>query len=277
MNRILLFLSLSLTIIACSNADHYEGSTAAKTMVDSSPALEVEVPRTQEPGAPSTFEATPRKLIRTGSMHCEVGSLDTAREQLLALLEGYQGYVSSENASSRYRDDLRYTLRVPEAKFDNFVIAVEGISKEVISRNISVTDVTDQYVDIAARLSTKRALHKRYTQLLAKAKNVKEVIEVERELATVLADIESAEARLKSLGNRANYATLDLSFSTEAEPVAQAGFFSELSESFSNGWEGVKIAVLLGATLWPLALFGILLAVGVRWFIRNRSAKLASA
>ena len=286
MNRFLILLLLSFAFLACSENDHYLKSGSLQEEFEPVPSIagnwedesvEIEVPRTRQALAPSEFESTPRKLIRTGSMHCEVGSLDTAREQLLALLEGYQGYVSSENASSRYRDDQSYTLRVPEAKFDNFVIAVEGISMEVISRNISVTDVTDQYVDIAARLSTKRALHKRYTELLSRAKNVKEVIEVERELAKVLADIESSEARLKSLGDRANYATLTLSFSTEVEPSAQAGFFSELGESIEAGWSGMKMAVLLGATLWPLALFALLLVFGLRWFFMKRRAQRPSA
>jgi len=223
-------------------------------------------------GTPNASKASsiPRKLIRNGSMHCKVGSIDSARTQLLAILEGYQGYVSSESAHSNYQSEMNYTLRVPEAKFDNFIIAVEGISTEVFSRNINVNDVTDQYVDIAARLSTKRALHKRYTQLLSRAKNVEEVINVERELSKVLADIESSEARLKSLGDRASYATLQLSFSTEVEPIAQAGFFSELGGSFANGWSGVKMAIILGATLWPLLIIGLLLTFGIRWIVNRR-------
>ena len=292
MNRIFLFLIASFSILACNDAGRYESMPATKdeadfmavqtagyatTAIDGFEVTEggdytvstlenLHPPRSQ---APSTSTSVARKLIRSGSMHSRVNSLDSARIELLSLLESAEGYISSESASSNYLQNLTFTLRIPEGKFDSFIFGVEGISSEVLSRNINVNDVTDQYVDIAARLSTKRALHTRYTQLLSKAKNVKEVIEVERELAKVLADIESSEARLKSLGDKAAYATLQLSFSTEVEPTAQAGFWSDLGDSLSAGWSGVKMAVLLGATLWPLALFGLALFFGIRWGLKR--------
>ncbi|MFK8056246.1 MAG: DUF4349 domain-containing protein [Saprospiraceae bacterium] len=279
MTRILLFILVSLPFFACSESSHYESPSLTKDQAGYTVAEAIEVEQVNyndrisansiEPEAP---QKETRKLIRNGSMHCQVSSIDSSRTQLLALLEGYNGYVSSESASSNYRNDLTYTLRVPEAKFDKFILAVEAISTEVLSRNVNVKDVTEQYVDIAARLSTKRALHARYTQLLSRAKNVEEVINVERELSKVLADIESSEARLKSLGDRASYATLQLSFSIEVEPVVQASFFNDLGDSFVSGWRGVKAAILLGATLWPLLLFGCLCFFGLRWAINRRKA-----
>ncbi len=310
MNRILLFLFASLLFLACNDGGRYEsvpsmkdggasdftqtqrsaapvseqsfgfdvsqgGDYTVNGMVEAEAADFVAVRTGDSRGAqgPAKNVIVPRKLIRKGSMHCRVNSLDSVRGQLLTILKSVDGYVSSESASSNINQNLSFTLRIPEDNFDGFIFGIEGISKEVLSRNISVNDVTDQYVDIAARLSTKRALHARYTQLLSKAKNVKEVIEVERELAKVLADIESSEVRLKSLGDRASYATLNLSFSIEKEPVTQATFFSDFGDSLSAGWTGAKMAVLLGATLWPLLLFGLMLFFGIRWFLNRRTAR----
>jgi len=286
MYRIFILLLSVFVFISCSEAGHFENAPSVESTsgfdvtegggytVSSADFTAVKnADLSQDP----LRSAPLRKLIRNGSMHCQVGSLDSARTQLLALLEGYRGYVSSENVSSNYSSELTYTMRVPEDTFDNFILAVEAISSKVLSRNINVRDVTDQYVDIAARLSTKRALHKRYTQLLSKAKNVEEVINVERELSKVLADIEASEARLKSLGDQASYATLTLSLSTASEPIAQASFFSDLGDSFSAGWSGVKMAVLIGTALWPLLLVAGILFFGVRWGINRRKQNQAAA
>jgi len=281
MYRFLILFS-SIVFISCSEAGTFESASPSDFDVIEGGDYTVASAdfvgvKTGDRKTTTTDPSASRKLIRNGSMHCQVGSLDSARTQLLALLEGYKGYVASENASSNYSRELTYTMRVPEDKFDNFILAVESISSEVLSRNLNVRDVTDQYVDIAARLSTKRALHQRYTELLSRAENVEEVINVERELSKVLADIESSEARLKSLSDQASYATLSLSLTTAYEPVAQAGFLSQLGESFAAGWSGVKMAVLVGAALWPLFLRAVLIFFGFRWVINRRKKQTVAA
>jgi len=53
---------------------------------------------------------------------------------------------------------------------------------QIISKNIDAQDVTDEYTDLQLRLKNAEALRDRFAAILEKAANVKDTLEVEREL-----------------------------------------------------------------------------------------------
>jgi hypothetical protein len=108
------------------------------------------------------------------------------------------------------RLDNAITIRVPRDKFDQAIAAIEKLG-DVTHRDIKAEDVTDEFVDLEVRLKNAYAMRTRLQELLAKAQ-VKDALEIERELGRVTEEIERMEGRLKLLKDRIGYSTITVSF-----------------------------------------------------------------
>ena len=132
--------------------------------------------------------------------------LDVAPQQrrVLALARELGGFVA-------YQDDSRVTIRVPSAKFEQ---AVEGVGAlgDLLHRNVRALDVTEEFRDVSVRLRNAEAVRAQLETLLAKAQNVEEALEVQRELAKVTESIERFKGRLRFLEDRIAYSTIDVRF-----------------------------------------------------------------
>jgi hypothetical protein len=123
---------------------------------------------------------------------------------LLGLSQGGSG----ENRSATL------TIRVPSTRFDDALTALKKLDGEVITSNVSAKDVTDQLVDLQARLTAAQALEQRYLQILTQAKTVDEILRVESTLANTRTQIEQLKAQQKSLGDQVAFSTITLSVSS---------------------------------------------------------------
>jgi hypothetical protein len=118
------------------------------------------------------------------------------------------------------RDDRSVTIRVPAARFDEAVSRVEGVG-DMVHRNVSAQDVTEEFRDLEIRLKGARAVHQRLTELLGKAVKVEDSLAIERELDRIAGEIERVEGRMKFLRDRAAFSTLTVTF--EPKPAEQVG------------------------------------------------------
>lgn len=109
------------------------------------------------------------------------------------------------------RDDMSITIRVPVAAFDAAVKRIER-SGDMLHRNVTAQDVTEEYRDLEIRIRNARAVRDRLEQLLAKATKVEESVVVERELERVAGELERLEGRIKFLRDRAAFSTITVTF-----------------------------------------------------------------
>ena len=169
-------------------------------------------------GAAGTPDAVrDRMRIWKASLSLEVADASNAVAQAVALAEQHGGYVESRSDSTYSGTTL--TLRLPSRAFTNAVGALEALG-DVTARRIETEDVTEQYVDVAARLKNKLVLRDRLRALLDKATEVKDVLAIETELNRVQSDVDSMEARIQSLQGQVDYAVLDLNLQQkEKAPV----------------------------------------------------------
>ena len=149
-----------------------------------------------------------RSIVRTARLTIEVASTDKAVESVSSIVKTQKGFV--ENRSS-HDDDKRafFTLRVPPENFEAAVAGLEQLGN-VESRSIDARDVTAELVDIDARLQNLKALRDRLKTLLEKAEAVSDVLAVEKEFTRVQSDIDSIEARMKTLQGKVDMATISL-------------------------------------------------------------------
>lgn len=96
------------------------------------------------------------------------------------------------------------TVKIPEARLEQFVDEISAKGK-VIVKNMNARDVTEEMIDMDARLKNLLSLRDRFRALLAKANTVAEIIEVEKELTRIQSEIDGIEGRGKALRKQVAY------------------------------------------------------------------------
>lgn len=147
-----------------------------------------------------------RKVVRTGELVVSVASVEEKAPEVEAILEGADGLVVR---STKTEDSTRWVCRVPAARLDEVMDALAALG-EVESRSVSAEDVTDRYADLETRLRNNRALRDRLQALLERAKDVEDVLAIEKELNRIQSEIESQQARLDRLDTAVELSTLSI-------------------------------------------------------------------
>lgn len=160
------------------------------------------------------------------------------------------GEISEETQTSQ-ADHMEVDLvcRVPFQNFDKLIEKIDENFK-IYSKNIETEDATKQYIDISARLKTKKDLENRYLQMLSKAQKVSDMIEIEKELAKIREEIEAAESQINYLKNQSQKSTLNIHLRDISSTNSTNRFFS----AFKNGWEGFLDFLEIVINLWVFLL-----------------------
>jgi hypothetical protein len=165
-------------------------------------------------------------------------------------------------------------VRVPTSAFQAFV---DGVSEGVPyfdQRDISRRDVAEEFVDLEARLKAKRELEKRYLELLTQARNVKEMLEIERELSNIREEIEAKQGRLNYLQNKVSLSTVNIEFyKYTAESSVTIGYGQKMRNALKGGWNGVSVFFIGILYLWPLFLIILIAVLVVRTIVKRRKKK----
>lgn len=210
-------------------------------------------------------EKIDRKLLKEATLSWETTDISKTHQQILNSIKKYKAYASNDETNT---DDYRVVnmleIRVPAEQFDDFINDISKDVNEFDEKKISVLDVTEEYIDVAARIKTKKELEQHYYDLLKRTKNVSEILEVEQQLNNVRNDIESAEGRLKYLNDRVSLGTISITFyETKSAPI---GFFGEVGKSLSQGWKGILYFILGILKIWPfIIIIGTIIFFVVRF------------
>ena len=200
--------------------------------------------------------ATQKKIIRDGNITLKVKDIAAVRKQVDTLVSALGGYIGNESYNS-YDQESRYFLiiRIPTLHFDELIARLEKGTGEIMNKDINARDVTEEFIDLSARLTSKRNYINRYTEFLKKAGTIKEILEIEEYIRKIEEEIESAEGRLRYLNNQVNYSTLNLTLTQEKDytykPHPSRNFIERLKESLHKGWKGFVGFILLMIRLWP--------------------------
>lgn len=166
----------------------------------------------EEPATTAKTTAAPRDLvIYTASLTMAVYQVDQglgAVEKIAAENGGYLGQ----------KHDRAITVRVPRGRFQATLGQIDKVG-DILHREISAEDVTDEHVDLEIRIKNARAMQRRLTDLLAKA-SVKDALEIEKELHRVTEELERLEGKLKLLGDRVAFSTITVTFEPRGATVA---------------------------------------------------------
>jgi outer membrane murein-binding lipoprotein Lpp len=221
------------------------------------------------------------KIIKSAAASIEVakGTFEENMVKVTKIAELMGGYVSNTESYSDADGKLtsgRIVIRVPGEKFNT---AIDEIKKagELKSISISGQDVTQEYVDLGSRLKNFEAQEKVLLDLMNKSTNVKDSIEVQKELSNVQGEMEVIKGRMNYLDNMVGFSTIDVIVAEPAvaPPVQGGGFVNAIK----RGAEGA-IKVLNGLAFFLVAISPILALAGIVLLIvwgsiRSRNKKRA--
>lgn len=215
-----------------------------------------------------------KKLIKNGELGFQTNNLSETRKKIEAALKVNGGYIAKENSydySNNPTDEL--ITRVPAKDFDKFLSQVlDGVEK-IDYKRVDIEDVTEQFVDLEARLKSRRQLEMKYEELMVKASSMDDILKIQKEKELIREEIESAEGRLKYLSNQVGYSTLKITY--YEHKASGFNFGGKMGNALKDGSTGFLWFLIIMVQLWPLWLMGGL----VWWFIaylikRNRKKKM---
>lgn len=242
-----------------------------------------------EPGSTQLPSSQPRLIIRTADMSIIVTDTDEAMDRLAKMATDNGGWVVNSSVY-QYSDTAKtgnITLRVPAEGFDSAIDAISAMSIEVTNLSTSGQDVTEEFVDLSARLENLEATAVRVRSFLEDADTVEEALAVNQELSRLEGEIESFKGRIQYLSQSAAFSTISINITPDelSQPIEvggwrPSGIVRDALEALVDALQGLAtFAIWLVIYFLPIALIiGIPLWLVVRfvrrrgWFRRNQAA-----
>lgn len=152
-----------------------------------------------------------KKIVYKASLSVAVTkNVDSSISKIIRLVSLHKGFVQHSSSSS-------LEVKVPPQELKAIISAIDNIG-EITYKNISSSDITNQYYDAAIRLENLEKARKRYLDLLEKAQTVEEVLKVEKELERVNTDMEVLKGRLKRMNSEVAYSTINIYIYKKSKP-----------------------------------------------------------
>ncbi|KAB1935921.1 DUF4349 domain-containing protein [Micromonospora sp. ALFpr18c] len=265
-------LAVTLLLTGCGAGDSGSQDTAGSA-AEAPAANGGEAGRDAAAGAPEAAGAgapdlriDQRAIIYTGTMRVQVDDVDAAAREAAAVATRAGGFIGGDQRRSADADAVaELELRVPAAKFSGVVEEIAKLGRQQ-SREINTQDVTEETVDLDARITSQRARVDSARRLLARATSITDLVSLENELGRREADLASLEAKKRRLADLTALSTITVSLAGPAakttEEEAETGFLVGLE----GGWKAFVVSMtvlltVLGALLPWLVALGVPLAV----------------
>ena len=232
--------------------------------------------------------AADQKLIKRVNIDSETEDLESLLPQITNKVGELGGYIEHQELyngsaySASRRRNVNMTIRIPADRLGEFTAQIEGASN-VVNYSESAEDVTLQYVDTESRITALEVEQERLLELLSKADNMSDLLEIEARLTDVRYELESYSSQLRTLENKVSYATVYLYINqvkvyTEVEPqTVWQRIGSGFSENLTDIGEDLTNFFVWIVTFSPQLIFWAVVIAGtvtlVRRKAKNRRAK----
>lgn len=231
----------------------YSCNTSANKRENSARAIVVNNEINSQPKVEKVETPIERKIIKEGEISFETANLKETESLITKTVTEMGGYIANDNVfSNEDRITHRMTLRVPADKFDQLLTKISESAEKLDRKTISALDVTEEYIDVEARIKTKKELESRYKELLVKANTVEDLLSIEKEIGTLRTEIESIEGRLRYLQDRVSFSSLTIEYYQLT--TSSFGFLSKLGRAFVTGWNWLLAFIIGLIHMWPFIL-----------------------
>lgn len=255
--RSIFIIILSLLVICsvgCSNNNKTLETEDTQPSPQSTEEIALDMDTEQREGTAEQEIDLPdadRMVIHHGSLHLTVNDIDEADGDIQRLMNEYEGYIVHSTTHHEDKNIIsNFTVRIPEDSFQKFLLEIEEVAVKVVEKSISGEDVTEEYVDLEARLKSKKAVETRLLDLMEKADETDDLLKISNDLSQVQEEIEVIIGRQKYLDNQVAYATVDIRLEESS--------VSALNEGELNTWERTKQQFVQSANFLLRAFSGLI-------------------
>jgi len=265
----ILLLAAALMFAGCAfRENHSAGEPAQKSVASLRPTSQLEAAKEGEQRQPgilqpvslndavksqSTAAVLERKIIRDADLTMEVPSTTETQRRVTSIAEAHGGFVVTSEAKQRETSepakrtlDIKLVVRVPANHFGPALSEIEGLATNLTRRNVTGQDVTEEFIDLEARLKTQKALEAQFLEIMRQANKVGDALEVQRQIADVRTEIEKLEGRRRFLESRTSLSTITVNMQTPTPIVVNtSGFGRSVREAVSESIDVASGIVLL--------------------------------
>ncbi len=215
------------------------------------------------------------KIIKTADLSFQTTNLSNSFATIQNALKKHKAYVQNDNSGKNYGTTYRNIIvRVPNNYFDSFINEISKGVKHFDRKEISAQDVTEEFVDLEARLKAKRTLENRYLEILKKANKISEILEIEKELSKIREEIEAKEGRLKYLESKVGMSTVSIEMYTENPTGSEntVSYGSKMWNAIASGFNGLSSFFLGILQVWPFILIFVVSFFFIRRKLKNKKS-----
>jgi hypothetical protein len=233
---------------------------------------------TQADAAPAKVDS---KIIRSAELVIENTDPEGSLKKVESNIESEGGFVVAtevqQQGSAPGSKIATVVVRVPAAQFEAAINKMGEVGSRIQEKRTG-EDVTEEFIDLKARLDAKKALEAKFVELVKQTKNVSEALEVQRQIAEVRTKIKQLEGQQQFLENQSSYSTITVKLQPQV-PSASAtpGGFSNEANSAYNDFKNITLVIVLvyirvGLALIPIVILIVLPAIFI-WRFRMRLYK----
>jgi len=240
--KLLFILPLCMLLVACSASSSQDKATSEKSMAASNDigteSLMMEQDQSTEaaPSEQTQVETTTnRMIIHHAQLQVKVKEFEQAQLKLEKKVTEYGGYIVESNI---YRQDTEAVsgtmiIRIPEKHFQSFLKDAEE-EATILERNVTGQDVTEQFVDLQSRVTSKRAVEARLLEFMGTAQKTEDLLKISADLAKVQEEIEVIVGKMNYLENQTSYSTIEIAMFEDRVIVPT------LDKNNLNTWDKTK-------------------------------------
>lgn len=270
MKKIIFLLIFTFVLISCKEEHENSDVKDSKVMANLTEDSYAPVMMANENSDNLSIEP---QIIKTGRLRFPTNNLNESFSKITASLKKHKGSVEKDISGKDYEDSFyrTITIRIPNASFDTFVNDVSKGVNYFDVKEIASSDVTEQFIDLNARIKAKKTLEERYLQILNKASKVTEILEIEKQLAVIREEVEAKQAQLNYLQSQVSMSTISIEMYTEGASGnnATVSYGQKIWNAIVSGFNGISSFLIGLLHIWP---FILILAV-VFFLFRRRIKK----
>ncbi|WP_144548736.1 DUF4349 domain-containing protein [Bacillus sp. X1(2014)] len=231
---------------------------------------------------PEKIKVQNQMVIYQADLELRVKKFDKTVQTLEEKVIKYGGYITESNVSKEGKEQVsgRLRIRIPQKNFQAFLHDAESQAAEVLQRNITGQDVTEEYVDLKSRLKSKRVVEERLTTFMKSAVKTEDLLKISADLAVVQEEIEAIEGKMKFLENQTSLSTVNITLYEKSVVIPT------IDKDELNTWEKTKkqfmksinmllagLSSLVVLIVGNIPVIAILLLLGFLFFFFYRKKK----
>lgn len=216
-----------------------------------------ETGKTENTAEPAKIKVQNQMVIYQADLQLRVKKFDQTFRTLEEKVIKYGGYITESNVSKEGNEQVSGSIkiRIPQKQFQAFLHDAESQAAEVLQRNITGQDVTEEYVDLDSRLKSKRVVEERLTTFMKSAVKTEDLLKISADLAVVQEEIEAIEGKMKFLENQTSLSTVNITLFEKKVVIPT------IDKDKLNTWEKTKKQFMKSINMLLVGLSGLVVFI----------------